>query len=332
MEVFFDESGNFVPAYIGAEKFSFVMGVVVPEGATASLKSDFDWLESKLTRDERKQGEPKGALLSLEHRHILLEILKSHSDVMLVPVTVNLGHTDPAFLQTAPDRIRKVIERNLVHYSPHMTTEQRQELARRFSNLSAPALGRLFAYAIGILRAIEAITLCYHCEKFHGSYDPIKLAFDGVVRRHSREELVFQDALFGWIANWTLDLPLKMDRSIDFAHPLSVLYGQEKDGRLVLDLRKMLHGKIGFASSKDVWQIRLADFAVSTWARSILDHGGTKGHQALFRDLHKKTTLHGSQALGVVGFSDETNVSQAPSYLNVFQRMVVGNPKIGPCN
>jgi hypothetical protein len=85
MEVYFDESGNFRPAAIGSDKFSFVMGLVIPEGSTTKLKSDFDWFESKLASPERNRGEAKGVLLSLEHRKMLLEILKVHRDLMLVP-------------------------------------------------------------------------------------------------------------------------------------------------------------------------------------------------------------------------------------------------------
>lgn len=331
MEAYFDESGDFRPRDIGSDKFSVVMGLLIPETATAKLKSDFDWFESILAPAERAQGEAKGVLLSLEHRKVLLEILKMHRDVMLVPVTVNLGFTDPKFLHSAPENISKLIEKNLGEDSPYMTTAQRKELARRFSNLSAPVLARLLAYAIAILRTVEAMTLYYYCEKFHGLYDPIKITLDRVVRRDSREELVFKDALLGWLANWTFDLPLKKAPVVDMGHPLGALYGKEKDGRLVLDLRKMLLGKIDFADSKNFWQIRLSDFVANTWSQVILDHKGKTGYQTLFRDLNKKTVLQGSQLSGLVGLTDDTIAVTAPPQFQVFQRMVAGDQKILPC-
>ena len=144
--------------------------------------------------------------------------------------------------------------------------------------------------------------------------------------------MVFRDALFGWLANGSFDLPLKTAPDVDLGHPLAVLYGQEKEGRFVLDLRKMLLGKIDFANSKDVWQIRLADFVANTWSRVILDHEGTTSHQVLFRDLNRKTMLHGNHLLGVVGLMDDTTPVPAPLWLNIFHRMVVGDAKILPCD
>jgi hypothetical protein len=332
MEVYFDESGDFNPGAIGSDKFSVVMGLVIPESSAANLKSDFDWLESRLDLAERDSGEAKGTLLSLEHRKVLVEILKAHRDVMLVPVAVNLGYTDPAFLTSAPENVRKLIEKNLGQDSPYMTTVQRQELGRRFSNLSAPVFARILAYAIAILRTVEAMTLYYYCDKFHCLYDPVKITFDRVVKPDSREELVFKDALLGWLANWTSDMPLKRAPVVEMGHPLAMLYGQEKDGKLVIDLRKMLLGKIDFANSKNVWQVRLADFVANTWLRIILDHDGRKGHRALFRDLNRKTVLQGSQLLGLVGLTDDTAPVSAPPQFHLYQRMVAGDAKILPCD
>jgi hypothetical protein len=331
MEIYFDESGRFHPNVSKTENFSFVMGIIIPEGASAKLKEDFDWFVSRLTTAEFKNGEPKGSLLTLEHRKLLLEIMKSHRDVMLVPVTVNLGQTDPEFLRSAPQKIRTLIESNLGQDSPHMKHSDRKEFAKRISNLSPAVLARILAYAIAVLRAVEAITSYYACEKFHRSYDPIKIVFDRVVRPNSREELVFRDAVFGYIANWTSKVPLKHDPSLDLHHPLGALYGADQEGRVVLDLKKMLLGKIDFEESRKFWQIRLADFLVSIWSRVISDHSGTAGHQSLFRDLHAKTSLDGEHLLGVVALTDNTEKTLAPSQLNVFRGLVSNDAKILPC-
>jgi uncharacterized protein DUF3800 len=332
MEAYFDESGDFGPAPTGKEKYSFVMGIVIPETSAASLKIDFDWFESELDSKEYVHGEAKGVLLSLEHRKVLLEILKAHRDVMLVPVTLNLGYSDKDFLHSAPENIRKLIEKNLEQDSASMTVPQRKELARRFSNLSAPVLARIAAYAITILRTIEAIGLYYHCQKFYELYDPIKMIFDRVVKPEGREELVFKEALFGWLTNWSSDLPLRTAPAIDLSHPLGVLYGEERQGRFAFDLKKMLRGKIEYADSKDVWQIRLADFVVSIWAQSILDHDGKSGHQPLFREINRKTVLDGSHLLGFVGLTEQTAPVAAPAWVEVFHRIAVGDVKILPCD
>jgi Protein of unknown function (DUF3800) len=332
MEIYFDESGDFQSAPIGNERFSFVMGLVIPEGSAPKLKTDFEWFESKLKVEECEKREGKGGLLSLEHRKLLLEILKAHPDVMLVPVTVNLGCVSPEFLRSAPSAIRGLIEKNIGQDSPHMTTSQRKDLARRISNLSAPVLARIAAYAIGVLKAVESITLYYHCEKFHDSYDPIRLVFDRVGRPGSREELVFRSALPGWISSWTSRFPIQTSPAYGPEHPIATLYGEERDGRPAIDLNRMAFRKIEFANSKEVWQIRLTDFLANTWSRVILDYDGTTGHQPLFRELNRKTALQQPHLLGVVGLTESTSVVPGPSWGNIFYRMVDGDKKILPCS
>jgi hypothetical protein len=143
MQIYFDESGDFNTARNAAYKFAFVVGIILPDRALQGLKADFDWFVGQLSSNEFRQGEPKGALLSLTHRQVLLEILKAHSDVMLIPLSVNLGFNDPSFFATAPARIRSLIENNLKTESSSMTIRERAALAKRFGRLSAPVMARL---------------------------------------------------------------------------------------------------------------------------------------------------------------------------------------------
>jgi hypothetical protein len=56
---------------------------------------------------------------------VLLEILKAHSDVMLVPLSVNLGYDDPSLFETAGERIRALIKSNLSAESDYMSVDAR---------------------------------------------------------------------------------------------------------------------------------------------------------------------------------------------------------------
>src|ERR1700719_2457435 len=193
------------------------------------------------------QGEPKGNLLSLEHRRVFLQILKSHSDVMLIPVSVNLGFDDPSFFANAPAKIRTLIESSLSTESTFMTVAERAKLARQFGRLSAPAIARLVSYGIAVLKCIEAIASRYHCDQFHSDYDSITVTFDRTGRPRNREELVLENSLFGGIANWSRTVPLRMHPSLDKSHPFLVKYGQRTpDDRWTFDLNKMLKDKILF--------------------------------------------------------------------------------------
>lgn len=334
MQIYFDESGDFNTASTAGHKFAFVVGIILPDRALPRLKGDFDWFVGQLQANEFEQGEPKGSLLSLAHRRVLLEILKAHSDVMLIPVSVNLGFNDPSFYENAPARISALIESNLQTESDYMTVAERAELAKRFGRLSPPVLARLVAYGIAVLKAIEAIASRYHCDQFHSDYDPITITFDRTGRPQNREELVLEDSLFGWIANWSRTVPLRIHPSLDQSHqhPLLTKYGRRTpDDRWTLDLNKMLKGKIFFEDSKSQWLLQLADFAANTWAQTIGDYEGRNDFQGLFPDLYQKSALPDATPLGVVAPTDKTNVGSAPEYLAVFTRMAQELQKILPC-
>ena len=332
MQIFFDESGDFNPARASAYNFSFVMGIILPDRALPRLKSDFDWFVGQLHPTEFDQAEPKGSLLSLAHRRVLLQIFKAHSDVMLIPVSVNLGYDDPSIMETAGERIRALIKGNLSTASDYMTVVERETLANQFGNLSAPVLARLVSYGIAVLKGIEATASRYHCDQFYSDYDPITITFDRTGRPQNREELVLEDSLFGWIANWSRTVPLRMHASLDESHPFLAKYGQRtSDSRWTFDLNKMLKGKILFEDSKRHWLLQLADFAANTWSQTIGDYEGRNGFQGLFLDFYRKSALPDATPLGVVAPTDKTDVVTAPQYLEVFARMARGLGKILPC-
>lgn len=332
LQIFFDESGDFNPVRSAAYNFSFVVGIILPDSALPRLKSDFDWFVGQLRATEFDRVEPKGSLLSLDHRKLLLEILKAHGDVMLIPISVNLGYDDPSLFETAGERIRALIKSNLSAESDYMSVVQRETLANQFGNLSAPALARLVSYGIAVLKGIEAIASRYHCGQFHSDYDPITITFDRTGRPRNREELVLEGSLFGWIANWSQTVPLRIHPSLDGSHPFLAKYGQRTpDERWTFNLNTMLKGKIFFQDSKAQWLLQLADFAANTWSQTIGDYAGGDGFQELFPDLYRKSALPEATPLGVVAPTDKTEVVTAPEYLGVFARMAHGPQKILPC-
>ena len=332
MKIYFDESGDFNPARDSRYNFSFVVGIILPDAALSGLKGDFDWFVWQLSSNEFDRGEPKGSLLSLAHRRVLLEILKAHSGVMLIPVSVNLGSDDPSFFETGPAKIRGLIESNLRTESDYMTKPERANLAKQFGRLSAPVLARLVSYGIAVLKAVEAIASRYYCRQFHADFDTVTFTFDRTGRSKNREELVLEGSLFGWIANWSRTVPLRIHPSLDESHPLLAQYGRRtSDDRWTLDLNKMLKGKIFFEDSKSQWLLQLADLAANTWAQTIGDYEGTKGFQQLFLDLYRKSALPDATPLGVVAPTDKTEIVPAPQYLEVFARMACRQSKILPC-
>jgi len=331
MKVYFDESGDFRVPKGGGPKFAFVVGIIIPEPASEKLRQDFQWFVGQLSRSEFIRGEPKGSALTLEHRRVLMEILKSHDDVMIVPVSVNLGAQGAGFAESAPGRIRALIESNLATPSSQMTVDERKELAARFGRLNAAVLFRLFSYGIAVFKGIEALACRYHCDKFHPLYESITIIFDRAVKAGSREELVLHAALPGWIANWSRTKPLRISPEMDERHPFLVRYGKREGERWTLDLGTILTGGIAFENSRDVWEIQLADFVANTWAQAISDHEGKRGYLSLFRDLYRKSALPDGTWVGVVAPTDRTEEVPGPEHLGVFGRLGFGESKILPC-
>jgi hypothetical protein len=110
------------------------------------------------------------------------------------------------------------------------------------------------------------------------------LIFYRTGRVRKREELLLEESLFGWIANWSLTVPLRILTSLNEFHHLLAKYGERKSERWTFDLSKMLKGKILFQDSKTQWLIQLADFAANTWAQTIGDYEGKNGFRELFLD------------------------------------------------
>jgi len=331
VEIYFDESGDFNPEGAGALNLAFILGVMIPEEAGPNLKSDFDFLVSQLHADEFVDKEPKGRLLTPEHRRLLLEILKAHRSVILIPITLNIGYTAPSSYKGAPARIASLIEENLHAVPSTIPIHEKAELAKRFRRLSPPALVRLGAYALAIFKAVEAILYRYHCETFHAAYDPILVSLDRFAPSRGREELVFRASVLGWIDHWSRSRPMRIPPGLAETHPLLVLYGDKASGQWRLDLKKMLEGKISFTDSKASWQIQLADFLVSTWSKAILDYEGKNGLRVLFNDLYRKSALPDETALGLVGLTDMTETVEGPHQLRDFARIAAGQSKILPC-
>jgi hypothetical protein len=143
---------------------------------------------------------------------------------------------------------------------------------------------------------------------------------------------VLDGSLFGWIANWSRTVPIRMHPSLDGSHPFLAKYGQRtSDGRWTFDLNKMLKGKISYEDSKSQWLLQLADFAASTWAQTLADYEGRNGFHGLFPDLYRKSALPDATPLGVVAPTEKTDIVAAPQYLDVFARMAHGLGKILPC-
>ncbi|MBZ5672228.1 MAG: hypothetical protein LAO04_21200 [Acidobacteriia bacterium] len=285
-----------------------------------------------LSRKQFVRREPKGHLLSLDQCKALIQIITTHQGVMLVPITVNLGFADRKFIETLPSELRVVLEQEGQKCLYDQMRSNVSLLAKQSGNLSPDQLVRLTAYTVGVKKALNAISIFYHCPRFHAMYSPIRMVFDKTGASNSREELVLKQIMFMWIMKWSEREPIWTIKEIHTAdHPFIRLYRASSEGKPALDLSKMLRDRLEFRDSKATWQLQIADMLAWIWRSAIEDYQATKGYLPLFRALHVLTVLPNDQPVGLISVAAVSQKVEAPARFDIFRRTIGESGKLLPC-
>lgn len=333
MKVFLDESGNFRPSLREQTGLACVVGVIIPENESDSMEGDFLRFLIGLPKVTFANGEPKGIRLSREHVKQLASMLNCHRGIMLAPVTVNTDLIKPSFFETFPQELRSVLEQEGAKCLLDKPRSEIAELAKRCANLSPEQLVRLITYTVAILRSIEGVSLFYHCKKYHSYYSPFKVVLDRAGPPNGREELVFKQILFAWMANMTKRMPIRgVKRIHNDSHPFVQMYRAKLDGTDMLDVLKMLRGNIEFANSRETWQLQLADMATAAWAKSLRDRGNDEGYLPAFSLLSRSTVLPQDQPMGMISVDEGYSQMEAPAEFQIFRKLAELGGKLLPCD
>jgi hypothetical protein len=332
MEIYFDESGTFRPLRSNANQVAVVMGVLIPELESDSLRKDFEAFLRQLPPRAFVNKEIKGHRLSAEQFKLLAIMLNVHPGIRIAPVTVNVGFMRGASFEAWPQKLRALLEEEGAKCLYDKMRSEVGELARRSGNLSPDQLIKIFAYAIAVKRSIEAIPLFYHCQKYHSEYSPLQFVFDRAGASNSREELVFKEVVFMWLVPMSKRKPSVIIRQIHtHSHPFMQLYGAETDGQQGFDLSKMLRGNLHFDNSRSSWQLQLSDCLAAAWLNVLRDHDNSRGYLPIFRLLNRNSVLPNDQPVGMVSMSEAFSEMTAPPQFEVFRRMTEGDGKLLPC-
>jgi hypothetical protein len=332
MQIFVDESGSFRRRPSLQTELAHVMGVIIPDSESHSLEGDFYRFLINLPKDVFANGEPKGSRLSPEQVKRFASMLNRHRGVTLAPVTVNTTLIEASFFKTFPQRLRSVLEENAVKCESDALRSKIVKLASRCGNLSPEQLVRLKAYAVAILRSIQAVSLFYRCQKYHSDYSPIKVVLDRAGPANGREELVFKELLFMWGSRMSEASPIKGIKRIHTeSHPLVRLYGAKVNGAVLLDVSRMLRGNIEFGNSRESWQLQFADMATSAWAKALFDRRNKGGYLPAFSLLHRNTILPQDQPMGMVSVAEAYSETEAPPEFGIFRELAQVGGKLLPC-
>jgi hypothetical protein len=332
MEIYFDESGTFRPLRSNADQVAVVMGLLIPELGSDSLREDFEAFLRRLPPRAFVGKEVKGHRLSAEQFKLLATILNVYPGIKIAPVTVNVGFMRSASLEAWPQKLRALLEQEGAKCLYDKMRSEVSELARRSGNLSPDQLIRIFAYAIAVKRALEAIPIFFHCQRYHSEYSPLRFVFDRAGTSDSREELVFKEIVFMWLVPMSERKPsVTIGQIHTDSHPFMRLYGAKINGHQGFDLSKMLRGNLHFDNSRSSWQLQLADCLAAAWSNALRDHDNTRGHLPIFRLLNRNSVLPNDQPVGIVSMSETFAEIPAPPHFEVFRRITEGDGKLLPC-
>ncbi len=335
MEIFLDESGSFRPSHSKQTQPAAVMGLLIPEIQADTLRADFDRFRTTLPKSVFVKGEPKGHRLSPEHVKQFASMLNRHRGITLAPVTVNTNFIQPSFFRTFPQKLRAVLEVEGSKCLYDSLKSEVAQLARQCGNLSPEQLVRLLAYTVAVKRSIEALSIYYHCKRYHESYSPLRVVLDRAGPPNGREELVFKQMLFMWMTRMTERTPItRIERIHNDSHPLVRLYGAKRNGSVGFNLSKMLQGNIEFGNSQTTWQLQIADMAAAAWGKALADPHNRRGYMPAFSLFFRNTMLPADQPVDMISIAETYSQTQtlAPPEFGIFLRLAQQEGKLLPCD
>lgn len=304
MHIFIDESGSFqIPNSRDTHAAGVVIGVVVPEVCEQELFSAFTQFVSGLDQTERKNGEPKGARLSGEHKKVFADVLASVPGVMFLPTTIDLsdlaGHSE--WMATRlPSRLLGAA-RECVHQTMR---DQMVELSRQVANLSVQELLKLLLYAVCIQECIHH-AVAYRSEPpYESCWSEVSIVIDRLNKgANSREKLVFRRILPMWLAAWSKTRPLML---INEVHTHEHAFIKNFDLGTGIDMGNLL-SRVRWVDSADERGIQVADFVAAIVYSAVHDLQNQDDQIPAFLSLMRCCPLAARDGAGFISLSVPDN-------------------------
>jgi hypothetical protein len=158
MYFFFDESGDFaVPEDPSIHRCAVTMGIAVSDRVLDDLRGAFARFVAALRNGELVDGEPKGRLLTYDHKKDFCDILAQYEDgISVTPVTLDLSSLSRRHEVVTPDQMYQRFNQWAEKMLDSEARTQLQLLARQYRNLSVNQGLRIYSLANCIREALEA--------------------------------------------------------------------------------------------------------------------------------------------------------------------------------
>jgi hypothetical protein len=314
---FFDESGSFaVPRDGATHRAAVIVSIAVPDHVIPILRRRFLDFASTLEKNERENGEPKGARLCITHQLAFGDMLRRlRTSIILTPVTLDLsilsGSEYASLGSGMADAIRDWIPR-MLHDGPK---DRLDLLARQASNLSDNQTLRAFALAYCFKKTLDHAVMFLSHGEFERSWNDLHFVVDRVhTQPASREEQVFSILVLSWLAAWSESDPIALIREIHTpGHTLVRKYSGEGG----LDLGLILRDRIEWHDSRSNWGLQVADMAAAIIGKAVQNPASGAAAKP-FVKVMRASCLTPARALNV--FSPDLNT--ATDYVEKYQPLV----------
>jgi hypothetical protein len=288
MFYYFDESGDFaVPKVPTIHKVAIVVGIAISDVIYDDLHKAYCQFVKKLGPSECVNGEPKGTLLSYEHKKEVCNLLANYDGVSLTPVTLDLSSLVHSNICSMPDRMARVLCKWADKMCCPEAREQTLLLARQCANLSVNQSLRIYSLANCIREALHHAVLFLSTRGHATAWKNLRFEIDRVqTKPNSREETVFSEMVLGWLMGWSRTKPLMTIEEIHTAdHPFIKNYCTTGG----VDLGKMLYGNLQWVDSRNSWGVQLADISATIVYQAASTLNDESGSISLYRLLMRKS-------------------------------------------
>jgi hypothetical protein len=304
MHFYFDESGDFSPPNDATEhKASVVVGVDIPEIIEASVFESYDNFVKGLQSEELDRGEPKGRMLTDDGRRHFCEMLAGQENVFITPAILDLTSLANGRAKAAIDSLVEKLNCIAPQCKYETMTNDVRLLARQIANLSIEQNLRMLAIAKCLFHALKH-SILFRCEpEYESCWDNIIIDIDPVQQRSSsRERIVFESMMLGWITAWTHRDPIvTIEGTYSADHPFSRRYSIDGEG---IDIGALLRDHIRWPSSSTSQGIQISDMCAtinSLAVRRIVDTNDLRNYGMLMT----RNVLAPQLAPGLITVSEE---------------------------
>lgn len=262
MHFYFDESGDFSPpSSMGEHKSAVVVGVDIPEVAEAGVFASFNNFVNSLSSNELDRGEPKGRLLTDENRKQFCEAIAAQEPLIVTPTLLDLT----TLADGAGNKSKESLIAKLQSIAPECKYESMANelrlLARQIANLSLQQNLRLVALAHCIFQSVKNCVLFHSASEYDSCWDDLVIDIDPVQPRPgSREQIVFEKIMLGWMTAWSKQDPIVIIEEIHTEdHPFIRNYAAGTG----IDLGALLRDRIRWPSSSSSPGLQIADMCAT---------------------------------------------------------------------